>query len=132
MRIPIDQERFNANVLGAIGYEAVSDFDTGRQKMVGKEEPQPAWVIHVNYRDASDAFGEPETVRIRYVGPDPKVFYGPIVLGGVECQDGQVATKGGVLKHWISYSCQSFTQAPPPSSRRPPEPPVVEPVKAGS
>ncbi len=123
MRIPIDQERFNENVLGAIGYEPVADFDTGRQKMVGKENPEPAWVIHVSYRDMTDVFGEPETVRIRFVGPDPKVVFGPILLGGIECQDGQVATKGGQLKHWISYSCKTFTQAPAPSTtRKPPEP----------
>ena len=117
MQIPIDSERFNRNVLGAIRYEPVADFQTGEQK---RTQSGKSWVIYVNYLDADDPFGngEPETVKVKYSSDtDPQISYGPIEVGGVKCRDGTVAVKGQ-MKHWISFSCESFTQEAKPSSRR--------------
>ena len=128
MQIPIDSERFNANVLGAIRYEPVVDFQTGEQKATGQaDKRQKAWVIYVSYLDADDPYsnGEPETVKVKFSSnTDPQIGYGPIQLGGVRCQDGTVAVKG-TMKHWISFSCESFTQEARPSSRRAAAEPVA-------
>ncbi len=134
MQLPIDVAQFNENIQGASGYEPVMDFDSGRQKMVGPEEDRKlAWAIKVVYEDESDPYGEQETIKVRFnANDDPKITFGPIMLGAVRAQTWQVATKGGQLKNGISFSCETFTQEPRPSTKRaatsaasaPPPPPA--------
>ena len=127
MQIPIDSELMSRNVKGASGYEPVMDFDSGKQKLVGSDdEKRLAWAIHIVYEDPTDAYGEPENLKFRFnSNSDPKIVFGPIELGGIKAQTWQVATKGGQLKNGISFSCDTFTQQPAPSTKRAPaEPPA--------
>ena len=128
MFIPIDEAVFNANVEGGIKSEPVMDFDpkdpaaSERQKLVGKEGAKiPAWVIHVAYTDSLDPFGSPtETLKVRINSHmDPAVSFGPIMLGGVRCQEWEMNGKKG-----LAWACDTFTQEPKPSTQRvvPPEP----------
>ncbi len=125
--VPVDQAVFNANVEGAVKSEPVMDHDNPDvQKMVGPEDARvPAWVIHVAYSDALDPYGgDTETVKVRINShKDPSVSFGPIVLGGVRCQEWVMVTPKGE-KRGLSWSCDSFTQEPKPSTTRelPPEP----------
>ena len=132
MQIPIDNEQLNGNVQGASGYEPVMDFDTGKQKMVGPDgEKKLAWAIKIVYEDESDLYGDQETLKVRYnSNTDPLVVFGPIRLGGVRAQTWQVATKKGELKNGISFSCETFTQDPPPSAKRVPAEPPAPAAKA--
>lgn len=115
MQIPIDTDRFNDNVLGAVRYEPENDFASGQQKM---KPGGRAWVIEVGYRDPDDAFGQSEVIKVKYTSPDdPKITFGEIRFGGVRCQSGKSNTKSGE-KLWISFSCDSFTQESRPSARR--------------
>lgn len=128
MFIPVDEAKFNANLEGGIKSEPVMDYDpkdpsaADRQKLVGPEGAKvPAWVIHVAYTDDLDPFGSPtETIKVRINShSDPAVAFGPIVLGGIRCQEWEMNGKRG-----IAWSCESFTQEPRPSTQRtaPPEP----------
>ena len=130
MQIPIDGEQFNGNVNGATGYEPVIDFDTEKQKTVGKEgERKLSWAIKISYEDPDDLYGEEEVIKVRYnSNTDPQIVFGLIRLGGLKAQTWQVATKKGELKNGVSFSCETFTQEPAPSVKRAPADP---PAPAG-
>jgi hypothetical protein len=133
--IPIDEAKFNANVEGGIKSEPVMDYDprdqsaSDRQKMVGPEGAKvPAWVIHVAYTDSLDPYGAPtETIKVRINSPsDPQVVFGPIMFGGVKCQEWEMNGKRGV-----AWSCESFTQEPKPSTQRAAAPAAEAKTSAG-
>ncbi|MEM7341859.1 MAG: hypothetical protein AAF467_24660 [Actinomycetota bacterium] len=127
MRIPIDDDRFNANVLGATAYEPVLDFETGEHKVT---EDGRAWLVHIAYHDKDDPYAVPvqKQVRLRSKA-DPNIAFAPIWFGGLSALEWEMPqAKNGqaVMKSGLSLSASGFTQEAPPSQKRATPPAPVE------
>ena len=139
MRIKMDD---NPDFMGALRsaffVEPDMEFQSVKQREAGEAPKQSVdrdevlrWVIHCNYVDTSGSFTIPDQIRVKVSSPTVPVLGeggSPVFFGGffMNLNDRRSGDGKG---YTASFSAESFTFDPAPSSKRPKAQPP-EPVGA--